>query len=131
MGRGSRMPMSEELRVSDGKQNRVVEFLKDQTAQGRLNLEKLEQRTSTAYADQNPPPAPATHPRPAKSAPTSGLISENRSQTSSTSPPARPACSPCLPAAADGRATGDPDPLGVAVARAARHSHHPVCRRLP
>src|SRR6266540_365855 len=50
MGRGSRMPMSEELRVSDGERDRVVEFLKDQTAQGRLNLEELEQRTGAAYA---------------------------------------------------------------------------------
>jgi hypothetical protein len=44
------MPMSEELRVSDGERDRVVEFLKDQTAQGRLNLEELEQRTGAAYA---------------------------------------------------------------------------------
>lgn len=44
------MAMSEQLRVSDGERDRVVEFLKDQTAQGRLSLEELEQRTGAAYA---------------------------------------------------------------------------------
>lgn len=44
------MAMSEELRVSDGERDGVVEFLKEQTAQGRLSLEEFEQRTGDAYA---------------------------------------------------------------------------------
>lgn len=44
------MAMSEELRVSDGERDRVVEFLKEQTAQGRLSLQELEERTGAAYA---------------------------------------------------------------------------------
>jgi hypothetical protein len=44
------MTMSEALRVSDGERDRVVEFLKEQTAQGRLSLQELEERTGAAYA---------------------------------------------------------------------------------
>jgi hypothetical protein len=44
------MATSEELRASDGERDRVVEILKEQTAQGRLSLEELEDRTGAAYA---------------------------------------------------------------------------------
>jgi Domain of unknown function (DUF1707) len=44
------MATSEELRVSDGERDRVVELLKEHTAQGRLSLEELEERTGAAYA---------------------------------------------------------------------------------
>jgi Domain of unknown function (DUF1707) len=44
------MAMSEEIRASDGERDRVVELLKDQTAQGRLSLQELEERTGAAYA---------------------------------------------------------------------------------
>jgi Domain of unknown function (DUF1707) len=44
------MATSEELRVSDGERDRVVELLKEHTTQGRLNLMELEERTGAAYA---------------------------------------------------------------------------------
>lgn len=44
------MAMLEDLRVSDADRERVVEQLKEHTAQGRLNLEELEERTGAAYA---------------------------------------------------------------------------------
>ena len=44
------MAMSKEIRASDGERDRVVELLKEHTAQGRLSLQELEERTSAAYA---------------------------------------------------------------------------------
>jgi uncharacterized protein DUF1707 len=44
------MASSEELRVSDGERDRVVEILKEQNAQGRLSLDELEERTGAAFA---------------------------------------------------------------------------------
>ena len=41
---------SESIRASDRERDRVVEFLKEQTAQGRLTLEELEARSGVAYA---------------------------------------------------------------------------------
>jgi hypothetical protein len=38
------------MRASDVERERVVELLKEQTAQGRLTLEELEERTGAAYA---------------------------------------------------------------------------------
>jgi len=38
------------MRASDDERDRVVEVLKEQTAQGRLTLEELEERTGAAYA---------------------------------------------------------------------------------
>jgi Domain of unknown function (DUF1707) len=43
------------MRASDGDRERVVEFLKEQTAQGRLTLEELEERTGAAYAARTRP----------------------------------------------------------------------------
>jgi len=42
--------MSEEIRASDGKRDRVVEVLKEHTVQGRLSLQELEERTGATYA---------------------------------------------------------------------------------
>jgi DUF1707 SHOCT-like domain len=44
------MAMIEDIRVSDADRQRVVELLKKQTAQGRLSLEELDERTGAAYA---------------------------------------------------------------------------------
>jgi hypothetical protein len=44
------MVTSGSMRASDGERERVVEILKEQTAQGRLTLEELEERTGAAYA---------------------------------------------------------------------------------
>jgi uncharacterized protein DUF1707 len=44
------MATSQELRVLDGERDRVVELLTEHTAQGRLSLEELEERTGAAYA---------------------------------------------------------------------------------
>lgn len=44
------MATSGSMRASDGERDRVVELLKEQTAQGRLTLEELEERTGAAYA---------------------------------------------------------------------------------
>lgn len=38
------------MRASDSERDRVVEFLKEQTVQGRLTLEELEVRSGAAYA---------------------------------------------------------------------------------
>jgi hypothetical protein len=43
------------MRASDGDRDRVVEFLKEQTAQGSLTLEELEERTGAAYAARTRP----------------------------------------------------------------------------
>ncbi len=38
------------IRASDAERDRVVQLLKEHTAQGRLTLEELEERTAAAYA---------------------------------------------------------------------------------
>jgi Domain of unknown function (DUF1707) len=40
----------ESLRASDAERDRVVQFLKEHTTQGRLALEELKERTGAAYA---------------------------------------------------------------------------------
>ncbi|HZC99428.1 MAG TPA: DUF1707 domain-containing protein [Actinomycetes bacterium] len=44
------MVTSGSMRASDGERDQVVELLKEHTAQGRLTLEELEERTGAAYA---------------------------------------------------------------------------------
>lgn len=44
------MTASEAMRASDRERDQAVEFLTEQTAQGRLSLQELEQRTGAAYA---------------------------------------------------------------------------------
>jgi hypothetical protein len=44
------MAASGSMRASDRERDRVVEFLKEQTAQGRLTMEELEERSGAAYA---------------------------------------------------------------------------------
>lgn len=41
---------SESIRASDRERDQVVQFLEEQTAQGRLTLEELQERTGAAYA---------------------------------------------------------------------------------
>jgi hypothetical protein len=44
------MVSGESIRASDAERDRVVQFLKEHTAQGRLTLEELQERTGAAYA---------------------------------------------------------------------------------
>jgi hypothetical protein len=44
------MVRSETMRASDAERDQVVQFLKEHTAQGRLTLEELEERSAAAYA---------------------------------------------------------------------------------
>jgi Domain of unknown function (DUF1707) len=44
------MAMVEGIRASDADRQQVVELLKEHSAQGRLNLDELEDRTGAAYA---------------------------------------------------------------------------------
>lgn len=89
------------IRASDGDRERVVEILREHTAQGRLTLDEFEERMTAAYAAKTwDDLRPLTRDLPAEVTFAHGRSGTQARPDMAAGPPQRPARGPAIPRAA-------------------------------